>query len=199
RQRQHFKGRVVTMYNTPLQEAAEEAKKVKVLYEVSTGYTLTAKLERFFGVALLLAVFALIGILWRPEWTLWSQLAALALIGVWLPNSYLSEKFEDISAYRDVALLLLLHGALSNPVAALLVYLLLLGIAWVATRGELMAHALVFALVYTGFRCLFDLTAVLIGYGDIADWLQFRVDLMNALPLFGMAIGWFIGSLFRAD
>ncbi|MFN4033274.1 MAG: hypothetical protein ACK4ME_06555 [Fimbriimonadales bacterium] len=187
------------MYNTPLQEAAEEAKKVKVLYEVSTGYTLTAKLERFFGVVLLLSVFALIAILWRPEWTLWSQLAALALIGIWLPNSYLSEKFEDISAYRDVALLLLLHGALSNPVAALLVYLLLLGIAWVATRGELMAHALVFALVYTGFRCLFDLTAVLIGYWDIADWLQFRVDFMNALPLFGMAIGWFIGSLFRND
>jgi hypothetical protein len=37
------------MHNNPLYEAAEEAKKsVKFLYEVNTGYTLTAKLERFF-------------------------------------------------------------------------------------------------------------------------------------------------------
>ncbi|MFN7017387.1 MAG: hypothetical protein ACK4P5_09545 [Fimbriimonadales bacterium] len=187
------------MHSNPLHEIGEEAKKIKVLYEVNAGYTLAAKLERFFGVSLLLALFALIAILWRPEWALWSQLAALTLIGIWLPNSYLSERFEDISAYRDVVLLLLLHGALSNPVATLLVYALLLSIAWVITRGELAAPALVFALVYTGFRCLLDSITVLIGYSDIADWLRLRVDFMNALPLLGMAIGWFVGSLFRND
>jgi hypothetical protein len=49
------------MHNNPLYEAAEEAKKsVKFLYEVNTGYTLTAKLERFFGVGLLLALLNLI-------------------------------------------------------------------------------------------------------------------------------------------
>jgi hypothetical protein len=57
------------MHNNPLYEAAEEAKKsVKFLYEVNTGYTLTAKLERFFGVGLLLALLNLIFIAWRPEW-----------------------------------------------------------------------------------------------------------------------------------
>lgn len=187
------------MYNNPLYEAAEEAKKIKVLYEVNTGYSLFAKLERFFGVAMLIAVLGLIAILWRPEWALWSQLAALTLIGLWLPNSYLSEKFEDISAYRDAALLLLLHGVLSNPVATLIVYALLLGLAWVVTRGELNAPAFVVALVYTGFRCLLDAAAILIGYWDVADWLRLHINFMNALPLLGMAIGWFIGSLFRND
>ncbi|MCS6918894.1 MAG: hypothetical protein NZM28_03910 [Fimbriimonadales bacterium] len=187
------------MYNNPLYEAAEEAKKIKVLYEVDTGYTLWAKLERFLGVAMTLAVGALIVILWRPEWALWSQLAALLFIGLWLPNSYLGEKMEDLSAYRDVLLLLLLHGALSNPVAAFAVYALLLGLAWLVTRGELSAPAFVFALVYTIFRCLFDSAAVLVGYWDIADWLRFHVNFMNALPLLGMAVGWFIGSLLRND
>ncbi len=187
------------MHNNPLYEVAEEAKKIKVLYEVDTGYTLSAKLERFFGVAMLIAVLGLIAILWRPEWTLWIQLAALTLIGLWLPNSYLSEKFEDISAYRDVMLLLLMHSVLSNPVATLVGYALLLGLSWVVTRGELNAPAFMVALVYTGFRCLLDAAVILIGYWDIADWLRVHVNFMNTLPLLGMAIGWFIGSLFRND
>lgn len=187
------------MQHNPLYEAAEEAKKIKVLYEVNTGYTLTAKLERFFGVALLIAVLNLIFILWRPEWALWSNIGALLLIGAWLPNSYLGEKMEDISAYRDVLILLLLHGTLSNPVAMLLVYAVFLTLAWLITRGELSNTALVFALAYVGFRCLFDTTAILIGVLDIADWLRIQIDFMNALPLLGMAVGWFIGSLFRND
>lgn len=187
------------MYNNPLYEAAEEAKKIKTLYEVNVGYSLTARLERFFGVAMLVAVLGLIAILWRPEWSLWSQIAALFLIGLWLPNSYLSEKFEDISAYRDVLLLGLLHGVLSNPAAALVGYLLLLLIGWLATRGELSAPALIVALVYTGFRCMLDAATILVGYWDIADWLRFHVNFLNALPLLGIAVGWFIGSLFRND
>lgn len=187
------------MQHNPLYDVAEEAKKIKVLYEVNTGYTLTAKLERFFGVAMLIAVLNLIFILWRPEWSLWSNLAALTLIGAWLPNSYLGEKLEDLGAYRDLLILMLLHGALSNPVAALVGYLLFLALAWLITRGELTNTALVFALAYAGFRSLFDVTAILVGSLDIADWLRIQIDFMNALPLLGMAVGWFIGSLFRND
>lgn len=187
------------MQHNPLYEAAEEAKKIKVLYEVNTGFTLTAKLERFFSVGMTIAVLNLIVILWRPEWSLWSNLAALTLIGVWLPNSYLSEKLEDLSAYRDLLILIMLHGALSNPVAAFLGYAVFLSLAWLVTRGELSNTALVFALAYVGFRSLFDFAAILVGYLDIADWLRFQIDFMNALPLLGMALGWFIGSLFRND
>lgn len=187
------------MQQNPLYQAAEEAKQVKWLYEVSTGYTLGARLERFFGVAMTLAVLNMIFLLWRPEWGLWSNLATLFFIGIWLPNSYLSEKLEDIGAYRDLLLLILLHGLLSNPVAAFLGYGVFLMIAWVATRGELNTSALVFALAYTGFRCLFDATLILKGYLDFADWLFLRIDFMNALPLLGMGVGWFVGSLFRND
>lgn len=75
------------MQNNPLYEAAEEAKKsVKFLYEVNTGYTLTAKLERFFGVGLLLALLNLIFIAWRPEWALWSNTATLFSLGYGCPT-----------------------------------------------------------------------------------------------------------------
>lgn len=188
------------MQNNPLYEAAEEAKKsVKFLYEVNTGYTLTAKLERFFGVALLLALGNLILIAWRPEWALWSTLATLFFIGVWLPNSYLIGNLEDLAGYRDLLALTLLHGVLGNPVAAFALYGLLALLFWAIARGEQSNPAAILALVYVGFRCLFDGALIMTGTLDVADWLRFQIDFMSALPFLAIGFGWFVGSLFRND
>jgi hypothetical protein len=188
------------MHDNPLYEAAEEAKKsVKFLYEVNTGYTLTAKLERFFGVGLLLALLNLIFIAWRPEWGLWSSLATLFFIGVWLPNSYLIGCLEDLAGYRDLLMLALLHGILGNPVAAFIAYGLLALLFRALSRGEQSNPAAILALVYVGFRCLFDSALIMTGALDIADWLRFQIDFMSTLPFVAIGVGWFIGSLFRND
>ncbi|GIV07572.1 MAG: hypothetical protein KatS3mg017_0774 [Fimbriimonadales bacterium] len=187
------------MYQNPLHEAIEEAKKVKVLYEVNTGYTLTAKLERFFGVAMTIAVLNLVFLAWRPEWGLWSSTVALFLIGAWLPVSYLGERLEDLGAYRDLLILGLLQAGLGNPIAAFVLYGMFFILAWLITRGELSSAAIPFALAYVGFRCLFDLALLFTGTLDLADWLRFQMDPMRALPLLAMAVGWFVGSLLRND
>jgi hypothetical protein len=188
------------MHNNPLYEAAEEAKKsVKFLYEVNTGYTLTAKLERFFGVGLLLALLNLIFIAWRPEWGFWSSVATLFFIGVWLPNSYLIDRLEDLAGYRDLFALTLLHGILGNPVAAFVVYGLFALLFWAISRGEQSNPAAILALVYVGFRSLFDGARIMTGALDIADWLRFQFDFMSTLPFLAIGFGWFVGSLFRND
>jgi len=187
------------MNPNPLYEAAEEAKKIKVLYEVNTGYTLTAKLERFFGVAMTIAVLNLVFLAWRPEWGLWSSMVALFLIGAWFPNSYLGERLEELGAYRDLLVLGLLHAAVGNPIAAFAMYGVFFMLAWLITRGELSNTAMPFALAYVGFRSLFDFALVLTGTLDTADWLRFQVDPMGTLPLLSMAVGWFVGSLMRND
>ncbi|BCW96329.1 MAG: hypothetical protein KatS3mg018_1811 [Fimbriimonadales bacterium] len=188
------------MQNNPLYEAAEEAKKsVKFLYEVNTGYTLTAKLERFFGVGLLLALLNLIFIAWRPEWALWSNTATLFFVGVWLPNSYLIDRLEDLAGYRDLLILAILHGVLGNPVAAFAVYGLLALLFWAIARGEQSNPAAIFALVYVGLRSLFDAACIMAGALDIADWLRFQFDFLTLLPFLAMSFGWFVGSLFRND
>ncbi|CUU36023.1 MAG: hypothetical protein K6U12_11715 [Armatimonadetes bacterium] len=187
------------MQNNHLYEAAEEAKKVKFLYEVSLGYTLSAKLERFFGIALLLALLNLLFIAWRPEWAFWSSLTTLFLIGAWLPHSYLVNRLEDLAGYRDVLILALLHGLLGNPVAAFAVYGVLALLFWLLSRGEQSNPAALFALIYLGFRCLFDAASILSGTVDSADWLRFGIDFMSSLPFLAMSSGWFVGSLFRDD
>lgn len=183
-----------------LQEASEQTEKsVKFLYEVNTGYTLAARLERFFSVALLVAMLNLIFIAWRPEWSLWSNLASFLLIGVWLPTSYLIDRLEDLEVYRDLVILLVLQFVLDNPLLAGLVYAAGMGVYWLLTRADLNSSVSVVVLVYVGFRLLFDGGLILNGYLDFADWLQFKFTWQSVAPLGALIVGWFVGSLFRND
>lgn len=187
-------------YTRFLQEASEQTEKsVKFLYEVNIGYTLTARLERFFSVALLVAMLNLVFIVWRPEWSLWSGLVSFLLIGVWLPMSYLVDRLEELEVYRDLVIVLILQFALANPLLAGLVYAAGVGAYWLLTRADLNSSVLIVILVYVGFRLLFDGGLILNGYLDLADWLQFAFTWQSVAPLGALIVGWFVGSLFRND
>ena len=190
-------------YSRPAGQAAAQqpADSIRFISEVVEGYTFTAKLERFFGVALPLAALNVLVLGWKPEWAAWSNLLFFFLVGVWLPVSHLVDKLdiETIELFRDLGIVLFLHILCCHPLFAFVFYGLGLLLIWVITRAEINWSLLGVMAIYMVLRVLFDLVLMLVDYADPADWLTVRIAFFGSLPLFAMFIGWFIGGMFRSD
>ncbi|MCX7992877.1 MAG: hypothetical protein N2651_04320 [Fimbriimonadales bacterium] len=189
-------------YSRPAAQSATQqqpADQIKFLYEVSEGYTFTAKLERFFGVVLPLAALNVLVLGWKPEWAAWSNLLFFFLVGAWLPNSHLVDKFDDVEMFRDMGIVLFLNFLCCNPLFAFIFYGLGLLIVWAITRADVNWSLLGVLTVYVGLRIVFDLVLMLVDYADPADWLTVGIAFFGSLPLLAMFLGWFIGGMFRAD
>ncbi len=188
-------------YSRPATQPAQQqpADQIKFLYEVSEGYTFTAKLERFFGVVLPLAALNVLVLGWKPEWAAWSNLLFFFLVGAWLPNSHLVDKFDDVEMLRDVGIVLFLNFLCCNPLFAFIFYGLGLLVVWAITRADINWSLLGVLTVYVGLRILFELVLMLVDYADPADWLTVGIAFFGSLPLQAMFLGWFIGGMFRSD
>ncbi|MFN3689349.1 MAG: hypothetical protein ACK4UU_00310 [Fimbriimonadales bacterium] len=182
--------------SAPPQQSADP---IKFLYEVSEGYTFTAKLERFFGVVLPLAALNVLVLGWKPEWAAWSNLLFFFLVGAWLPNSHLVDKFDDSEMFRDMGIVLFLNFLCCNPLFAFIFYGLGLLVVWAITRADINWSLLGVLTVYVGLRILFDLVLRLVDYSDPADWLTVGIAFFGSLPLLAMFLGWFLGGMFRSD
>ena len=189
-------------YSRPTGQAAvqQPADSIRFISEVVEGYTFTAKLERFFGVALPLAALNVLALGWKPEWAAWSNLLFFFLIGAWLPVSHLVDKLDtDVELFRDLGIVLLLNFLCCNPLFAFVFYGLGILIVWAITRADINWSLLGVMAVYVGFRILFALVLMLADYEDPADWLSVRIAFFGSLPLLAMFLGWFIGGMFRSD
>jgi hypothetical protein len=190
-------------YSRPAAQAAAQqpADSIRFISEVIEGYTFTAKLERFFGVALPLAALNVLVLGWKPEWAAWSNLLFFFLVGVWLPVSHLVDKLdiETIELFRDLGIVLFLHILCCHPLFAFVFYGLGLLLIWAITRAEINWSLLGVMAIYMVLRVLFDLVLMLVDYADPADWLTVGIAFFGSLPLFAMFIGWFIGGMFRSD
>jgi hypothetical protein len=189
-------------YSSPAGQAAvqQPADSIRFISEVVEGYTFTAKLERFFGVALPLAALNVLALGWKPEWAAWSNLLFFFLIGAWLPVSHLVDKLDtDVELFRDLGIVLLLNFLCCNPLFAFVFYGLGILIVWAITRADINWSLLGVMAVYVGFRILFALVLMLVDYEDPADWLSVGIAFFGSLPLLAMFLGWFIGGMFRSD
>jgi hypothetical protein len=190
-------------YSRPTGQAAAQqpADSIRFISEVVEGYTFTAKLERFFGVALPLAALNVLVLGWKPEWSVWSNLLFFFLIGAWLPVSHLVDKLdvETIELFRDLGIVLFLHILCCHPLFAFVFYGLGLLLIWAITRAEINWSLLGVMAIYMVLRVVFDLVLMLVDYADPADWLTVRIAFFGSLPLFAMFLGWFIGGMFRSD
>jgi hypothetical protein len=189
-------------YSRPAGQAAvqQPADSIRFISEVVEGYTFTAKLERFFGVALPLAALNVLALGWKPEWAAWSNLLFFFLIGAWLPVSHLVDKLDtDVELFRDLGIVLLLNFLCCNPLFAFVFYGLGILIVWAITRADINWSLLGVMAVYVGFRILFELVLMLVDYADPADWLSVGIAFFGSLPLLAMFLGWFIGGMFRSD
>ena len=189
-------------YSRPTGQAAvqQPADSIRFISEVVEGYTFTAKLERFFGVALPLAALNVLALGWKPEWAAWSNLLFFFLIGAWLPVSHLVDKLDtDVELFRDLGIVLFLNLLCCNPLFAFVFYGLGILIVWAITRADINWSLLGVMAVYVGFRILFALVLMLVDYADPADWLSVRIAFFGSLPLLAMFLGWFIGGMFRSD
>jgi hypothetical protein len=189
-------------YSRPTGQAAvqQPADSIRFISEVVEGYTFTAKLERFFGVALPLAALNVLALGWKPEWAAWSNLLFFFLIGAWLPVSHLVDKLDtDVELFRDLGIVLALNILCCNPLFAFVLYGLTLLFLWAVVRADINWSLLSVMAVYVGFRILFELVLMLVDYADPADWLSVGIAFFGSLPLFAMFLGWFIGGMFRSD
>jgi hypothetical protein len=189
-------------YSRPTGQAAvqQPADSIRFISEVVEGYTFTAKLERFFGVALPLAALNVLALGWKPEWAAWSNLLFFFLIGAWLPVSHLVDKLDtDVELFRDLGIVLALNILCCNPLFAFVLYGLTLLFLWAVVRADINWSLLGVMAVYVGFRILFELVLMLVDYADPADWLSVGIAFFGSLPLFAMFLGWFIGGMFRSD
>jgi hypothetical protein len=190
-------------YSRPTGQAAAQqpADSIRFISEVVEGYTFTAKLERFFGVALPLAALNVLVLGWKPEWSVWSNLLFFFLIGAWLPVSHLVDKLdvETIELFRDLGIVLFLHILCCHPLFAFVFYGLGLLLIWAITRAEINWSLLGVMAIYMVLRVVFDLVLMLVDYADPADWLTVRIAFFGSLPLFAMFLGWFIGGMFCLD
>jgi hypothetical protein len=189
-------------YSRPTGQAAvqQPADSIRFISEVVEGYTFTAKLERFFGVALPLAALNVLALGWKPEWAAWSNLLFFFLIGAWLPVSHLVDKLDtDVELFRDLGIVLFLNLLCCNPLFAFVFYGLGILIVWAITRADINWSLLGVMAVYVGFRILFALVLMLVDYEDPADWLSVGIAFFGSLPLLAMFLGWFIGGMFRSD
>jgi hypothetical protein len=180
--------------------AQQPADSIRFISEVVEGYTFTAKLERFFGVALPLAALNVLVLGWKPEWSVWSNLLFFFLIGAWLPVSHLVDKLDtDVELFRDLGIVLALNILCCNPLFAFVLYGLTLLFLWAVVRADINWSLLGVMAVYVGLRILFELVLMLVDYTDITDWLTVGIAFFGSLPLFAMFLGWFIGGMFRSD
>jgi len=189
-------------YSRPTGQAAvqQPADSIRFISEVVEGYTFTAKLERFFGVALPLAALNVLVLGWKPEWSVWSNLLFFFLIGAWLPVSHLVDKLDtDVELFRDLGIVLALNILCCNPLFAFVLYGLTLLFLWAVVRADINWSLLGVMAVYVGLRILFELVLMLVDYTDITDWLTVGIAFFGSLPLFAMFLGWFIGGMFRSD
>jgi len=189
-------------YSRPTGQAAvqQPADSIRFISEVVEGYTFTAKLERFFGVALPLAALNVLVLGWKPEWAVWSNLLFFFLIGAWLPVSHLVDKLDtDVELFRDLGIVLALNILCCNPLFAFVLYGLTLLFLWAVVRADINWSLLGVMAVYVGLRILFELVLMLVDYTDITDWLTVGIAFFGSLPLFAMFLGWFIGGMFRSD
>jgi len=190
-------------YSRPAGQAAvqqQPADSIRFISEVVEGYTFTAKLERFFGVALPLAALNVLVLGWKPEWAAWSNLLFFFLIGAWLPISHLVDKLDtDVELFRDLGIVLFLHILCCNPLFAFVFYGLGILIVWAITRADINWSLLGVMTIYVLLRILFELVLTLVDYADPADWLTVGIAFFGSLPLFAMFLGWFIGGMFRSD
>ena len=189
-------------YSRPTGQAAvqQPADSIRFISEVVEGYTFTAKLERFFGVALPLAALNVLALGWKPEWAAWSNLLFFFLIGAWLPVSHLVDKLDtDVELFRDLGIVLFLNLLCCNPLFAFVFYGLGILIVWAITRADINWSLLGVMAVYVLLRILFALVLMLVDYEDPADWLSVGIAFFGSLPLFAMFLGWFIGGMFRSD
>ena len=189
-------------YSRPVGQAATQqpADSIRFISEVVEGYTFTAKLERFFGVALPLAALNVLVLGWKPEWAIWSNLLFFFLIGVWLPLSHLVDKLDtDMELFRDLGIVVALNILCCNPVVAFVLYGLALLLLWAVVRADINWSLLGVMAVYMGLRVLFELVLYLVDYSDLADWLTVGIAFFGSLPLFAVLLGWFIGGMFRSD
>jgi hypothetical protein len=189
-------------YSRPTGQAAvqQPADSIRFISEVVEGYTFTAKLERFFGVALPLAALNVLVLGWKPEWAAWANFLFFFLIGAWLPISHLVDKLDtDVELFRDLGIVLLLNFLCCNPLFAFVFYGLGILIVWAITRADINWSLLGVMAVYVGFRILFELVLMLVDYADPADWLSVGIAFFGSLPLLAMFLGWFIGGMFRSD
>jgi hypothetical protein len=189
-------------YSRPTGQAAAQqpADSIRFISEVVEGYTFTAKLERFFGVALPLAALNVLVLGWKPEWAVWSNLLFFFLIGAWLPVSHLVDKLDtDVELFRDLGIVLALNILCCNPLFAFVLYGLTLLFLWAVVRADINWSLLGVMAVYVGLRILFELVLMLVDYTDITDWLTVGIAFFGSLPLFAMFLGWFIGGMFRSD
>lgn len=178
----------------------QPADSIRFISEVVEGYTFTAKLERFFGVALPLAALNVLVLGWKPEWAAWANFLFFFLIGAWLPISHLVDKLDtDVELFRDLGIVLLLNFLCCNPLFAFVFYGLGILIVWAITRADINWSLLGVMAVYVGFRILFELVLMLVDYADPADWLSVGIAFFGSLPLLAMFLGWFIGGMFRSD
>ena len=178
----------------------QPADSIRFISEVVEGYTFTAKLERFFGVALPLAALNVLVLGWKPEWEAWANFLFFFLIGAWLPISHLVDKLDtDVELFRDLGIVLLLNFLCCNPLFAFVFYGLGILIVWAITRADINWSLLGVMAVYVGFRILFELVLMLADYADPADWLSVGIAFFGSLPLLAMFLGWFIGGMFRSD
>ena len=190
-------------YSRPTGQAAvqqQPADSIRFISEVVEGYTFTAKLERFFGVALPLAALNVLALGWKPEWAAWSNLLFFFLIGAWLPVSHLVDKLDtDVELFRDLGIVLFLNLLCCNPLFAFVFYGLGILIVWAITRADINWSLLGVMAVYVLLRILFALVLMLVDYEDPADWLSVGIAFFGSLPLLAMFLGWFIGGMFRSD
>ena len=190
-------------YSRPTGQAAvqqQPADSIRFISEVVEGYTFTAKLERFFGVALPLAALNVLALGWKPEWAAWSNFLFFFLIGAWLPVSHLVDKLDtDVELFRDLGIVLLLNFLCCNPLFAFVFYGLGILIVWAITRADINWSLLGVMTIYVLLRILFDLVLMLVDYADPADWLTVGIAFFGSLPLLAMFLGWFIGGMFRSD
>ena len=189
-------------YSRPAGQAAvqQPADSIRFISEVVEGYTFTAKLERFFGVALPLAALNVLALGWKPEWAAWSNLLFFFLIGAWLPVSHLVDKLDtDVELFRDFGIVLFLNLLCCNPLFAFVFYGLGILIVWAITRADINWSLLGVMTIYVLLRILFALVLMLVDYEDPADWLTVGIAFFGSLPLLAMFLGWFIGGMFRSD
>ncbi|MCS7300765.1 MAG: hypothetical protein NZ556_04340 [Fimbriimonadales bacterium] len=179
--------------------AQQPADGIRFISEVVEGYTFTAKLERFFGVALPLAALNVLVLGWKPEWSAWSNLLFFFLVGVWLPVSQLVDKLNDVELFRDMGIVLFLNFLCCNPLFAFVFYGLGLLLVWAVTRADVNWSLLGVMAIYVLLRILFGLVLILVDYEDLASWLNVGIAFFGSLPLLAMFLGWFIGGMFRPD